>query len=362
MTKYNSFSVLLLTVALVMAQTAVAQKRIVSDNKSTVQLTQSDAQHFTKADKQPDKNVHGLMSSSDAGVHHSLGMWLNGAYSAIVHDVPTVSSTPGGYDAGLGFVYEMSYSWFLLQVGAGAHFQGVRYYQDDYSFTNSDLATAMWDYDSRWLTEGKGGQLVDSYGLPIDVLTYQINDRRDVVRTFYLEVPVLFGGAYNGFYGLLGAKLNMALWGKIYMQQNVTSTAVYNQFNGVSHEMDNHGYRNLVQIKQTGKKIDFRTDVLLSAELGYEFRRDAGRYRLGAYVDYGLLNLAPSSDVNPFYFDFDRKWNFDQFEMTHVFASALAKDCKMHNLFAGIKFTMLFSLPERDKCILCEQAKKSSRR
>ncbi|MCQ2341864.1 MAG: hypothetical protein MJZ75_00010 [Paludibacteraceae bacterium] len=356
MNKFSLSLFLLLT-----ALPLLAQKRIVTDEKSSAGLAQSDAKNFTKKDKPRPTDNRGLMTSDYAGTRHLFGLWADGGYSGIMHNMETVSHRPGGYSAGLGVAYELQHNHFILQVGAGAVFQDVTYSCDGYRFTNADLAYNMWDRDTRWLPAGNGGQLIDTYGVPIDRLTYTATERKDVARTVYLQVPLLMGGTVGGFYGLAGAKVNIPLWGKTHMYQNITSEGLYNQYIGTHGEMDNHGYRYSVEISADGDRLPFRIDVLLSGEVGYEFRNGTQRYRIGAYVDYGLLNINPDGTAYPLYWTFENKWNFDRFELAHMFNSSLTEGKQLHNFFAGVKFTILFGTPEKDKCILCQQAKKSKR-
>ncbi len=349
----------LFALALSLSLPLAAQKRVIPDEKSAAsRLSQTDPKHFTKKDSPRDKDRYGLMSTDYAGNRHLFGLSLSAAYSTILHDMDIVNHTPGGYDFGLGFVYEFQHNYFMLQTGVAASFQGVRYGVEDMSFTNRDMAYSMWGKDSRWLPSGKGGNLVDSRNIPIDMLTYSTSERKDIARTLYLQIPILFGGNINGFYGMAGAKLNLALWGKTHVSQNVTSTADYDIFIGTHEEMDNHGYRKTVPVKADGGQVPFKIDIMASAEIGYEFHRNTVRYRLAAFADYGLLNINPNSADYAFFIPFDKKWNFDQFEMQHAFNSEWTDGKKMHNLFAGIKFTVLFDLPPADKCILCQMNKK----
>ena len=95
-------------------------------------------------------------------------------------------------------------------------------------------------------------------------------------------------------------------------------------------------------------------------------------YRLAAFVDYGLLDLHTKGTqealITPSVYDTDPgSPNFvyntttmvDGLTMNDVMST---KDfaSKVNNLVIGLKFTVLFQMPESGKCVICADGYNSS--
>lgn len=286
-----------------------------------------------------------------------IGLWVEGAGSAYIHNVPDYSMLPGGWAASAGILYEYDhFDLFRMQLGIGARYQSV-------CDTLPDLRI------------NKQGVL-DSWGYPFD-LTYCFTDRRDHSDILFLEAPVLFGNAYGSssaaFYFLAGVKLQLATWRQTRVDAFCTTTASYDQFlghleeGGVLEEMDNHGLRKDVPVGGKRAGLAIRPDVLASLELGGEWilsndyhRTGHGvtlydtRLRVAWFADFGILNTMPKSTDNP-QLDIpeDKKWNFSEFILNHTLSTASASGCMLHNLSTGIRISFVFGFPGESRCILC---------
>lgn len=347
---------------LLIAIPAAAQRRIYASDKSTQQAYRGN-RDISRYDKERRSNHNGLLSDAESGIHHHLGFWVEGAYSTYIHNVPGVSKGPGGYGFGGGLVYELQNAYFLFQTGVGVKLQDVRYTASSYSFDNYDLAQGvLGQKDKRWLPSSQGGSLEDSWGESIDTLRYTVMNRKDQLRTISAQIPILVGGRFNGFYGLAGIKINIAVTQNAKSNMDIYSMAKYNKYEGWMSEMDNHGYRGSiispVPVQESKKTYSSaQLDIMASLELGYEFHQKANRIRLSAFADCGMLNTCPQTSEPLLSFSFADRYDVGRYQSSNVFHSNVAKNSRINNFFVGAKLTFLFQLPSaKDKCILCRQA------
>ena len=125
-------------------------------------------------------------------------------------------------------------------------------------------------------------------------------------------------------------------------------------------EMDNHGYRKNVDLAQSGSRVPFKMDIMLSAEVGYEWvMKETWRLRLAAYADYGLVNINPKGNDYAAFVPAATKFDFATYQLHPSFGSRETSSAGVHNLFVGLKFTILYTLYQPDKCILCSHTRRS---
>ena len=70
-------------------------------------------------------NNSGLRTTAYDGVHHLVGLHVDGGYSALFGNMPTMTTSPGGYTVGLGFDYSYTGRGLILQTGLGIRWQDV---------------------------------------------------------------------------------------------------------------------------------------------------------------------------------------------------------------------------------------------
>ena len=304
----------------------------------------------TQYAKHSDRRVstyHGLRTSQYAGEHHLIGTYINGAYSNVFHSVPTATATPGGFGTGAGIVYEFQHSAFMMQVGVGVQWQTVTAHVGDTVLHRYNVS------DPRYPN--------DTYDLK-----YQFSQRTDQARTLSMQVPLLFGGTFAGGYCFAGVKLNYALAGSTVINAVGTTTATSNRYVGEWGEMDNNGFRKDVPLTRKADRLDWKLDVMASLELGYEFSSHANnrgyrtksdqdvRFRIGAFVDYGLLNTMPAvSDRSLYHIPDDALYDFPNYQLNHIFTTDLSQGKQAHNFFVGLKFTILYCFQAKEECLLC---------
>lgn len=330
---------LILLALLLVLPAALAQSRIDPGDKRIDSQHRNKISPYRTHDRRKSADHKGLRSSVHSGECYLAGFWVDAGYARLFHNVPDVKHLGGG-GLSIGGLFEYESGYFMLQTGAGLAF---RQYNDSVHDVHYDnLLYGALTTDIRWNT------IIDSYGVPVDVLYYDFARRRDVARTLSVQIPLLLGANFDGFYFLAGPKINFSFWGQTVMACDATSTADYSsRYIGMYTEMDNHGYRHDVPLKYTGPALwNIRFNLMASAEIGWEFYLGVNHLRIAAYADYGLLSVSPSSGNQFVSVPYDTKFNFETFSFNHVYTTAEAADCRMNEFSCGIKFTYLYEFPE----------------
>lgn len=293
----------------------------------------------------------GLRTSQYDGVHHLVGMYVDGGYSFFLNNVPDYKTDPGGYTVGLGLMYAYQHGPMLVQTGFGARWQAVKDRVNDQRWSRSDI---------------------DSHNTPF-TLYYHFYDRTDRMRNIYFNLPIAMGGYLGHFYGLGGLKLNLQLWGDSRMEATGSTYAEYidangnNIFIGPQYQMDNHGLRKDVDIANKGGKVNLGADLLVTAELGYEIpMSDKGRptyrkkneqdmrIRIALFAELGVLNICPKKDNLLYDIPEPTRYDFPTYTMTHAFSTNAASAHSIHSFFAGLRVSyFFFGYQSKEKCLLC---------
>lgn len=323
---------------LVLPLMVAAQTRITNDNsRNTDKLRSSSSKRI---------NGDGLRTTAYDGVHHLVGMHLDGGYSAFFGNVPEMTTGPGGYTVGFGFDYSYTGNGLIIQTGLGLRWQDVQN-----KFGADSLIV---------------DPVTDSEGIDFR-LRYDFTDRMDRSRNIYLQVPVLAGMYFYNFYFLAGIKLNMQVAGWTQPSLNVTTTADYDRYIGIWEEMDNHGMRKEVEQIRSNEGLELKFDLMASCEIGYEwafgnygkkgYRKQKAkdyRLRLGAFLDIGLLDICPNTKKDPYKVPAESRYDFSTFEFNHMLSTSMAADYHFRNLFTGVRLSFFFfGYQSTEKCILC---------
>jgi hypothetical protein len=132
----------------------------------------------------------------------------------------------------------------------------------------------------------------------------------------------------------------------------------------------------LKESQQTYFKLDADLSVEIGARLGvinyavgYDVPKRKLEYRIGAFMDYGLFDVHTSGKLQALNLPRGFSYNsaeaygtrtmIDNLELNDVMRTkGFAK--KVQNLMVGVKFTLLFQMPEQKKCVMCADNYKSS--
>ncbi|MCQ2335323.1 MAG: hypothetical protein MJZ89_05740 [Paludibacteraceae bacterium] len=308
-------------------------------------------------------------------------------------NIPCAQYASFGYAGGLGVNYELKYYHFLLSTGVHANISRSSFKsQNDFAFGVP--------YDGDAYEHGSAGKL-DSIGNEF-IYNYTFYNRQDQYTNLELQVPVMFGGQWNNFYFLLGAKLSShTLWGQWNSVALFNSRGIYDKNFTPFENLEEYGFfrdATTPKFKEQYSIIDefnkdanttkaresarFNWNVLASLELGYtsdnleSFSPKSHkvmhyRYRIGAYLDYGVLdgfaNLQKSATVAPEY-DYTKPAIMrDKLVLNSLVASDERKHradgtpTSIHPIQLGVKFTFMFQMPQKKPCPFCKEMHKAVR-
>jgi hypothetical protein len=182
--------------------------------------------------------------------------------------------------------------------------------------------------------------------------TVDIKDIKETDHQLQLEVPVMFSLIHNnGLFFNIGPKFMIPVWTPYKQTANVdeTSIAAYFQETGITVIDQTLTGKYTGQEPEEKNGIQFNINVMLTAEIGYEWILKSGNsLGLGAYANYsvynsyknttnkeGLFNLtAPASDGSSVA-------KLDVLSATHAYTD------KLGYFDAGIKLAYHFNFPKK---------------
>lgn len=291
-------------------------------------------------------NNAGLYTDQYDGVHHLVGLQVEGAYSSSFQSGKLMSTAPGGYTIGLTLQYAYLNGPLFIQTGAGLRWRDVKNRIEDQQYTRESVDATKMHYH----------------------MTYSFTQRTDEARAICAQVPFYIGGYFRGFYVMGGPKVSIPFWRDTRLDMLVSSVAHYDGFIGPIEEMDNHGIRREVPLtpnQKQGKALQMRVDLLGVLECGYELafsnkgkpgyhrsNMHDQRLRLGAFAEIGVLNIAPGTKEVLYSVPDSSPYDFQTFQYNHILSTG--KVPTAHDFYAGIRITyFFFGQQTKEKCLLC---------
>ena len=320
-----------------------------------------------------------LSTTMQAKVYNYLGGYASVGEWSLLPKGSNYSASFGGV-GGIGVLYELqaggaySPTRFLFQVGVGAHGGATNYIQ---SSSQRAVLYNQLDLD---------GDMAFDY-------VYELNDRHDQYVNVAAQIPLMIGVQHSKFYMLAGAKFSANIWTQSRSTALLTTYGVYNEFDEFRSMPEYQFFDNLPisgGVRTTLKmNVDLSLEVggrlgLVTNAVGYDVPKRNVEYRLAGFVDYGLMdihynreqlalgvrnpdnpdqilpiegNLSYNSGVtSPVY-----KTNsmVDNLVMNDIM-STTGFAASVNNLVVGLKFTILFQLPESGQCVICRDSYQSS--
>ena len=318
-----------------------------------------------------------LCGSVNAKVNHLVGGYAQiGEWSLI----PTQSeySISLGVAGGLGFLYELQagptygQTRFLFDIGLGAD-----YGMTSFNVTQNQTQIVPGDKPV-YQTDLNGDEFY---------YVYQLDGRKDQYQNLALRVPIMIGVQHRRFYMLAGVKIGANLYKNVFTQGTLTTYGDYKEFDDFKNMPEYQFFDGLQIDKKSPAKFNMlNMDVCfeiggrigqVSDAVGFDVPKAKVEYRLAAFADYGIksmhtpdhqqsLTIPSSYDAaaayNPYTADGsigDNRSMVDGMETNDIITTeGFAKS--LNNLMVGLKFTVLFQLPEPGKCVICQDAYRSS--
>ena len=266
-------------------------------------------------------------------------------------------STSFGVAGGAGFLYELQAgpktgsARFLLDLGVGL--QG-----GTTAFMQSSNAKVALD------------GILDSDG---DKFTYNyiLNNRHDKYTDFALQIPLMVGVQYRKFYALAGLKLYAHVATKSHTTGLVTTYGHYEQFEfeDLYDDPANQFFTDLPLSKK--ERTSLKPDLALSFEVGgrlgfitdavgFDVPKRKIEYRLAGFFDYGLNDIHSAESLESFKTptEYSSTGMVDNLEMNDIMRTTDFAE-SVHSFTIGLKFTILFPMPEEGRCVICSDSYRS---
>lgn len=271
-----------------------------------------------------------LVFASHSWAQSRLGFTTDAGLTWQLDDCYETRAKTGGAVSLYG-VYHFQYQKFVLQFGVGASeawmVQGIR-----------DLHSEV--------------RMLDTENMPY-TLQVDLSERTDVVAATELVVPFMLGLKVEQFYIMMGAKFAVTLAGKTHQKVYLTTRGDYgDRYYGPFENMPQHGYYDKKMIETHGEMI-YRPDLRICIESGwttplplYAHRSVAPRLQLGAYVEYGVLNLLDKDNEHYVEMDYSQYTNVN---MNHIYSTFDRGDIQLNNLRVGVRATFLFPVRTREE-------------
>ncbi len=264
-----------------------------------------------------------------------IDVWGGLGYSSLYHGIEG-AKVPGGfgYELGVGYEFDLNQVMFI----GGLEFMHL----------NSKTSLLNFSESATYTYKPENVQL--------DYL-YQFDRYNEKHSIGYLNVPLQVGYRFNDrFFLLAGAKVGLNLFGSYKQDATLDVKIADPQLAGILENVG-HGTGSLpVDGKE---KLSLGLNVAPTVEFGMYLdewiggrmvrgRRVGPSYRVSVFADYGLMNLNKSATENAFVpKPSNPETSIDQMTVNGLLASDKAAGKRFGNLFVGLKFAVLFQLPQK---------------
>ena len=288
-----------------------------------------------------------------------IDVYGGGGYSALLHNYEG-SSVPGGGAGMLGIGYFMKHK-------SNFHFRGGL----EFMYLNSTTKLEDFGYSGDFIYSDANKQN-HTMKYIMDFVNY-----KEAQNRMSLNIPIMFGSQFKQIYFMAGAKVGLGLMGNYSMKSDVTTMLRDPELIDDMGNMPTHGL--YTQKAKYGNAFTFGLDVAVSAEVGiclddyfpasaleYGSGKDKKKlsYRVGAFVDYGVMNINANKPKG-LLLDFPEMTdNGDgsfkvpvsnvengQFQNNSVLSvkNSEGKLANLNSLVVGAKFTVLLGLDKAPK-------------
>ena len=281
-----------------------------------------------------------------------VGGYAGAGYSRLMHDIPN-TTVPGGGAGMLGFEYFLKHGkknkYFNFHLGLEAMYFNSLSRMNDFS-----LDSKFYYHDPL------------HNNLEIDYFM-DFADYRESHNNLSVGVPIMLGGEFKQFYFAVGAKAKYGLMGNYLTKTALTTWAQDPEFIENLENLPNHNIA-LNNLQSKGN-LNFGLDVTGAAEVGIVLdkwmsisattlgddvrtRKDIS-YRLGLFVDYGVLNISKNFVHDDILLAFpgmtmqsDGRYVVPATSMGSVYnnsilATDISRDTPFNSFVIGAKFTVL---------------------
>ncbi len=261
---------------------------------------------------------------------NNLLVWGSGGYSSLLTDAGKIDSK-GNVGVGVGGGYELHYKWFRLQVGA------------EFTFLNAGLQIHDFVHDV-YLRDNEGDYYTGHH---------YFTDNKDMYRMGNINIPLMLGAQFGGFYFLVGGKAGLNLFTNATMSPTLNITGTYDKYIGDFANIPDHNFGESTD--QVKNPVTLGFNAALSAEVGFYLPIGESKnikYRLSFFGDYGLLNVHDNSQSQSLMLNIAESPYYKP-ALNNLMLTENMKGSVVNPLYVGVKFTVLFGLIDRGDC-MCE--------
>ncbi len=291
-----------------------------------------------------------LIGDAYAQVRNYATLGVDAGYAALL-DNEKAAYPMGGAASSLSFGYEMQYKRRLLfNVGVSAR----------YAYTMSGVGEQTLPLRMR-----------DTEGEEFNYNCFFF-DGRNRLNSLYVNIPVMIGCQTSKMYFLVGGRLLLDVWSAAKVSTHLTTTASYDRYIGVLEGMEEHQIYTDRYIEVQPASPRFAPQLNVCAEIGWRLEHSIENvtgfdveqkkilYRLGIFAEYGVLDQNRHNAQEPRLSFYDDGKGLE-YNLNHVYNSVDTKNLHLSNLLVGLRFTVLFQIPERKDCVLCRDEYSSAR-
>lgn len=265
----------------------------------------------------------------------------------------------GGVGGGLQLSYMLEYKHFLFETGLAF-----------------DILSSTSQYNGLNAMRDKADCRLGDFLNPaapavFAELRYISHDLKESVMGGYASLPIMFGGEWDPFYFLVGARINYGAFAT-FKQSGSYDLNVQKEYGVVGNSYTVNQYINAVAPEDNKYKID-PLDIRAAIELGldldkwlqkqpdkkkakvkpgerYPFGREHVHYKLALFAEYGLLNSNQNETADALAFE---KNGVPTPGIEPLYSrTVMTSAAKQNNLFVGAKFTIGFEIPGKKPAVV----------
>ena len=271
--------------------------------------------------------------------YHFVYVSASAGYSSMDENLEPVT-TNGGFGGLVGVGYEFRRTHFWLSVGGQLSMMNSKSIVSDYQW---DKSATNWP-----MKDGEKMYAMYPNGLKFDPV-YFIN-QTDEQRLVSVDVPVMLGYYYSGFYVGVGAKAGFNFRSSIKTKGTYELAANIDRYSGELWRDKPDLY--LTTYNYNGKR-DYSPKVQASVigEIGYDVLstvRTHSTYcqvlKIGFYFECGVRSLAEDPSVTPLSFEEDGNGNLmaHQAYINPYYMSSTTSNDRILPYYVGVKVTYMF--------------------
>ena len=257
-----------------------------------------------------------LLVAANIQAQHYVTGSLQGGWSSTFDNMDQTKDK-GLFGAQIGVGYEWQYERLLLDLGVE-----FSYYKHRWNITDQNISQTLYDTE----------------GWPF-VYNGTVTNRIDDFSSTSIRIPLLAGMQFGYFYFLAGVVPDLHFKGTAHASGTLNTVGDYTEFYDILHDMSNHGFYQVAQ--STENNMQYKFDLLGHVEAGFSFGQQQ-KYRLAAFAEVGMLDIAPRSDIGKLTEpDFSQYLNVN---LNNPYLSTEGAFANLHKYEVGLKFSVAITV------------------